>query len=85
MSSKTVEQGYYDWMSTGDLHEMTYHAAYLAGAAHGAAEEREACAQVCEDTVTFTEEHHNRDGLDPCGWCEGLETAAARIRQRGEK
>ena len=43
----------------------------------------EEAARICEDTVTFSEEHENYapDGaLDPCGWCDGLEKAAAMIR-----
>lgn len=47
--------------------------------------EREKCAQICEDVVTFSEEHINyapeNTNQEKCGWCDGLEKAARIIRK----
>ena len=44
---------------------------------------REEAAKVCESLVTFDPEHEKYTPADadvPCGWCDGLEKAAAKIR-----
>lgn len=43
----------------------------------------EDAAKGCEDLVTFAPEHEQYVPADPnanCGWCDGLEEAAKRIR-----
>ncbi len=70
----------------GHTFDLEAFASRLAAEMREAVEaEREACAGVCEDTVTFSEEHINYAPDDPeirCGWCDGLEKAAAAIRAR---
>ena len=42
----------------------------------------ERAAKICEGLVTFSPEHEKYTPADgaPCGWCDGLETAASAIR-----
>ena len=42
----------------------------------------ERAATICEGLVTFSPEHEKYTPADgaPCGWCDGLETAASAIR-----
>jgi hypothetical protein len=44
-------------------------------------DEREAAARVCENLVTFTENHEQKDD-NGCTWCKALEDAATAIRAR---
>lgn len=51
------------------------------------AEERERAAKICEGLVTFDPDHGKyapEDADAPCGWCDGLEKAAATIRRDSE-
>jgi len=41
--------------------------------------ERENAARLCEDLLTFTEDHTQTD-INGCAWCKALEDAAAEIR-----
>lgn len=78
--SKTVEEAWQEWLTRPTDYSMNLSlASFVAGAAHGAAGEREAVLAIVDE---FLHPVRTEPGDR---WTVACELIAARIRQRGEK